>query len=258
MVRPKILVSSFLREGYKLGKNFEMLSDFDYGMVSQNYVNAVLEAGGLPIVSPQIRKTYKDNTLMGELVDTVDGILLTGGYDIDPENYDKYSYKKIKFLDGIRDKQELKLIELALKKDKAILGICRGFQLLNIYFGGDIYQDIKQDLETEYLHFGGRFPKCKKIHPVSIEKDSILSSIFNQDLIEVNSFHHQAVRKLGDNLIKTAYSPDGLIEGFESTKYENVWAVQWHPEIMFSYYPEQLLIFKEFLNKIKNKRSDQS
>ncbi|MDZ7672685.1 MAG: gamma-glutamyl-gamma-aminobutyrate hydrolase family protein [Halanaerobiales bacterium] len=252
-MRPKILVSSFLREGYKLGKNFEMLSNFDYGMVSQNYVNGVIEGGGLPIVTPQVRDESKIDSLLEELVELADGIVLTGGYDIDPVNYNKYAYKKVKFLDTIRDRQELKLIELALKKGKSVLGICRGFQLMNVYFGGTLYQDIQKDVATDYLHFGGNFPKYKKIHPVEIEKDSILFDIFNREEIEVNSFHHQAVDKLGSGLRKTAYSPDGIMEGFESTEHENVWAVQWHPEIMFEYYPEQLDIFKEFIKRTNDK-----
>ena len=252
-MRPKILVSSFLREGYNLGKNFEMLSAFDYGMVSQNYVNGVIEGGGLPIVTPQIRDESKIDSLLEELVELADGIVLTGGYDIDPENYNKYAYKKVKFLDSLRDKQELKLIDYALKKGKSVLGICRGFQLMNVYFGGTLYQDIEEDVATDYLHFGGKFPKYKKIHPIKIDKDSILFDIFNNEDLDVNSFHHQAVDKLGQGLKKTAYSPDGIMEGFESTEYDNVWAVQWHPEIMFKYYPEQLKIFKEFIKKSKNK-----
>ena len=250
-MRPRILVSSFLREGYKLGKNFEMLSSFDYGMVSQNYVNGVLEGGGLPIVSPQIRKNYDDDELMEELIDSVDGIVLTGGYDVDPVHYKKHAYKKVKFIDPIRDLQELKLIELALKKGKSILGICRGFQVLNVYFGGTLYQDINQDLNTELLHFGGKLPKHTKVHTVTLEKDSILSDIFAENPIGVNSFHHQAVDKVGEGLKETAFSPDGILEGLESTKYENVWAVQWHPEIMFSYHPEQSAIFREFIKRTR-------
>ncbi len=251
-MRPRILVSSFLREGYKLGKKFEMLSSFDYGMVSQNYVNGVLEGGGLPIVSPQIRKYYDDDDLMEELIDSVDGIVLTGGYDVDPVHYKKYGYKKVKFIDPIRDLQELKLVELALKKGKSILGICRGLQVLNVFFGGTLYQDIDQDLNTEILHFGGQLPKCKKVHSVSIEKESILDHIFTDNPIDVNSFHHQAVDQVGTGLKETAFSSDGILEGFESTEHENVWAVQWHPEIMFSYYPEQLAIFREFIKRTRN------
>lgn len=248
---PKILVSSFLREGHKLGKNFELLSSFDYGMVSQNYVNGVLKGGGLPIVSPQIREGFAENGLMDELIDTVDGIVLTGGADVDPKYYDKYSYKKVKFVDPIRDHQEFKLIDLALAKNIPVLGICRGFQLMNVYFGGTLHQDIEQDLETNWRHFAGDLPKYKKLHSVSIKENSILKNIFNDSKIGVNSFHHQAVNKLGKGLKATAFSPDGILEGFESKKHENVWAVQWHPEIMFEHHPEQLAIFSHFITKIK-------
>ena len=252
-MRPRILVSSFLRKGHKLGKHFDLLSTFDYGMVSQNYVNGILKGGGLPIVSPQIREDYNDNELMEELIDTVDGIVLTGGADVDPENYQEYAYKNVKFVDPVRDKQELKLIELALSKNKPILGICRGLQLMNAYFGGTLHRDIEKDLETEWRHFAGDLPKYKKLHSVSIKENSILSNIFKEKSIGVNSFHHQAVDKLGEGLKATAFSPDGILEGFESKKHENVWAVQWHPEIMFKHHPEQLAIFTDFINRIKNK-----
>ena len=250
-MRPRILVSSFLREGYTFGPNFKMPSSYDYGMVSQNYVNGVLEGGGVPLVSPQIRKYYDDDQLMEDLVDSVDGIVLTGGYDVDPAHYKKHAYKKVKFVDPIRDLQELKLVELALKKGKSILGICRGFQVLNVFFGGNLYQDINQDLETDVCHFGSGLPKYTKVHSVSLEKDSILEQIFKDNPIEVNSFHHQAVNKVGKGLKETAFSSDGILEGFESKEYENVWSVQWHPESMFSNHPEQLAIFREFIKRTR-------
>lgn len=250
-MRPRILVSSFLREGYTFGPNFKMPSSYDYGMVSQNYVNGVLEGGGVPLVSPQIRKYYNDDDLMEGLVDSVDGIVLTGGYDVDPLHYKKYAYKKVKFVDPIRDLQELKLVELALKKGKSILGICRGLQVLNVFFGGTLYQDINEDLKTEVCHFGRGLPKYTKMHTVSIEKDSILEDIFTDNPIEVNSFHHQAVDKVGTGLKETAFSPDGILEGFESIEHDNVWAVQWHPESMFAYHSEQLAIFREFINRTR-------
>ena len=95
-------------------------------------------------------------------------------------------------------------------------------------------------------------PKYKKLHSVSIEKNSILSNIFTDKTIGVNSFHHQAVDKLGKGLKATAFSPDGILEGFESKEYDNVWAVQWHPEIKFEHHPEQLAIFSDFIDRIKN------
>ncbi len=94
------------------------------------------------------------------------------------QNYNEYTYKNVKFVDSVRDTQELKLIELALANNKPILEICRGLQVMNAYFGGTLYQDIEQELETEWRHFVGELPKYKKLHTVSIEKDSILNNIF--------------------------------------------------------------------------------
>jgi len=132
-----------------------------------------------------------------------------------------------------------------------VLGICRGMQLLNIAAGGNIYQDIGSQYETGLKHSNPQSSKADLIHKVNVAEDTILSSLFGSGSKGVNSFHHQAVRDLAPSFMASAYSEDGLLEAYEQTGDRFLVGVQWHPEMLFEKYPEELKLFKSFVEKAK-------
>ncbi|MGE5325820.1 MAG: gamma-glutamyl-gamma-aminobutyrate hydrolase family protein [Deltaproteobacteria bacterium] len=186
--------------------------------------------------------------------DNLDGVLFTGGEDVAPALYDETRrYATVKS-DRSRDDFELALLAAAQEERIPILGICRGMQMINVKFGGSLYQDLKLDPYSE----GGVVVEHKQAgrrqdatHTVTVtEPESLLASAF-QGCCRVNSLHHQAVRRVGRGLKVTAYSEDGLAEAVEyAGDYPFLMAIQWHPEEMLSQ-PEQKRIFEQFLAKCR-------
>lgn len=216
------------------------------------YAEAIIEAGGLPIILPIIN----DKNEIKALANKYDGFLITGGEDIDPNLYGEEIKEYCSEINESRDFFEEILIEEVLSLDKPLLAICRGHQMLNVKLGGTLYQDIKIDKKNSdninIIHKQEE-PFDKTSHKIFINKDSKLYEVFNKEYIEVNSMHHQGIKTLGENLKKEAISEDGLIEAIYMEGKKFVLGLQWHPEILFKNYKEQLNIFKEF---IKHSKSD--
>ena len=150
-----------------------------------------------------------------------DGLILCGGNDVDPKYYNEEINGSVD-IDNKRDEVDFALLKAYIDAGKPVLGICRGFQLINIYFGGTLYQDIKE----ANLH--KRINDVDSVHSINAEKNSIIAKLYGQD-VSVNSAHHQAVKELGKGLRATAYWQDKYIEAFEHTELP-IFAVQWHPE----------------------------
>ncbi len=173
-----------------------------------------------------------------------DGLIISGGVDINPKLYGEKRDKSVKKIEPNRDELELRLLDIATKRDIPTLGICRGMQLINVYFKGTLYQDI-YSLNLRYPHKNSIFP----IKRVKVIKDTKLYRILNKSTIYVNSIHHQAVKRVGKNLRVNAYDKNGLIEGIESIDSSFLLGVQWHPEYIF-YKSESKKIFTSFINAI--------
>jgi len=188
-----------------------------------------------------------------------DGVLFAGGEDVDPARYGEVKrYDSVDVNDN-RDQFEMKLLEHALHHRLPILGICRGAQVINVGFGGTLYQDLAQDAGPEFEHRQTDAGKARTetTHTVTVtEPGSLLASAIAGSC-RVNSIHHQAIKRLGRGLKVTAHSEDGLVEAVESAgEYPFLLAVQWHPEEI-SDHPEQLRIFKEFIAKCRDRAASQ-
>ncbi|MBO7049060.1 MAG: gamma-glutamyl-gamma-aminobutyrate hydrolase family protein [Bacteroidaceae bacterium] len=193
--------------------------------LAQAYYMSVLEAGGTPVVIP----SYDNEQALVSLLDTLDGIVLSGGADIDPE------YLREEPLDCVsvnprRDAQELLLVHLAVDRQIPVLGICRGIQVLTAALGGKLYQDIKTQHDRPCIEHSQTIARGLPSHEVRLEKDSMLYGLFGKETLAVNSFHHQAVKEVPEGFRVTAMAPDGIIEGMESTAFRPILGVQWHPE----------------------------
>lgn len=234
------LTTYFVKDSYIGTKRIRGISCQDMSMSSMDYSLSVNKAGGIPVDIPVIN----DEGYIEELADRLDGFLFSGGPDLHPYYYGQSLKKGHGLIVPERDKFELKLLEKALERNKPILGICRGLQLINIYFGGTVYHDIYKCTSTDLEHIPKLTPKYCYSHKVTLKDKSKLKEAFGKDIIDVNSFHHQAIDKLGRDLKKTAWAEDGIIEGIEHKDKFFVVGVQWHPEMMHEIYEEQLNIFK--------------
>jgi putative glutamine amidotransferase len=195
-----------------------------YDKVNSTYTQAVREAGGTPLILPVIA----DRQLVARYVGILDGLLLTGGDDVPPEAYGEAPLKQTKTLSPRRHAFEKMMLEAWLPTGKPILGICRGLQQTNVVCAGTLVQDIPTQIGTTVTHRGGG----NTGHTIQIEPGTKLRSLLSGPSVQVNSSHHQAVRKVGKNLRIAARSADGVIEALEFTDGRFGLLVQWHPESM--------------------------
>lgn len=214
--------------------------------LNQDYINAVLKVGGIPIILPVV----DDLTIIEEQISFCDGIIISGGQDIHPKFYGENQHKKLGEVDSDVDRYQLELAQIAIFKDMPLLGICRGMQLINVASGGTLYQDLseKSDDILKHLQSGKRYDIC---HNIRIEEGSILYAVFGSST-KVNSYHHQAVKDLGEGLSITAVADDGIVEGIEMKGKKFVVGVQWHPEMMIAGGSEMEGFFKRFVESINN------
>ena len=189
--------------------------------LAQAYYMSVLEAGCTPVVIP----SYDDEKALTSLLDSLDGIVLSGGADIDPEFLREEPLSCVS-INPRRDMQELLLVRLAVDRQIPVLGICRGIQVLAAALGGKLYQDIKSQHDRPCIEHSQTIARGLPSHKVTIKKDSLLYSLMGTESLAVNSFHHQAVKEAPAGFRVTATAPDGIIEGMESTTFRPILGVQ--------------------------------
>lgn len=214
------------------------------------YVDAVLAAGGLPILIPL--SVQGDD--LRELYQRLDGLILPGGGDLDPESYQAASHPATHGVDVERDQAELWLARQALADAKPFFGICRGLQVLNVARGGSLIQDIPSELPdaaAHYFHYP-EYPLDYPAHSVQIEEDSLLANCFDGPIVQVNSRHHQAMQAVAPGLQIVARAPDGVVEAVEVPGLPYAMAVQWHPENLQAQ-PGMRALFERFVTAASTK-----
>lgn len=222
------------------------------------YSDAVRLAGGIPVLIPVLR----DSVTVSELVRHLDGIILSGGEDIDPLYYGEEHLPELGTVNAPRDTFDVLLIRTVLRQEKPLLAICRGEQVLNVVLGGTLWQDIPSQIPASDLNHRQTEPATTATQTILIEPGSRLAGILGTAKIGVNSHHHQAVKDLAPGLVVTARAEDGVVEAYESIPSapdpygkpfgERILAVQFHPESFTQAGdPTFLKIFQDLVRRTK-------
>ncbi|MDH5543051.1 MAG: gamma-glutamyl-gamma-aminobutyrate hydrolase family protein [Nitrospinota bacterium] len=220
----------------------------EYFWIKKDLAESVFKAGGIPFIIPACGTKIEAEQIMNSL----DGLVISGGnFDIDPALYGA----KRKKVSNIRKKErtisEILLLSEAIRQNKPVLGICGGEQLINVHFGGTLYQDIPSEIpgaldHVQKTHFS------KTCHAVSIERGTLLAEIMGVTSAKVNSTHHQSIKDVAAGLTVSAMSPDGVIEAIEKPGDLFLLGVQWHPEFL-SGDDRQIALFKTLVGEAKKK-----
>jgi len=202
----------------------------------------VEKGGGVPLLLPLSR----DERIIEKYVDIIDGLLLSGGGDVDPALYEEEPHWELEGVSPERDRFEIALIRKMLARKGVILGICRGIQVLNTALGGTLYQDLRTQCGDTFQHRQDT-PRKHPAHTVKIQEGSRLYSVIGNTVIRVNSLHHQAVKGVADGLKAVCWAGDGVIEGVEAPELPFVIGVQWHPEAMWQEHEHASSLFRAFV-----------
>lgn len=206
------------------------------------YNDGITRAGGIPLMLP----LGHDADVVGRLADAMDGFLFTGGHDVDPALYGETDAMGCCEVCPERDAMEKAFLAAALGRDRPVLGICRGIQVLNVLLGGSLYQDLPAQHPSRVDHHQ-RPPYDRPVHAVDLVPGSPLQELLGKDRLPVNSYHHQAVKELAPSLRPMAFSADGLVEAVWLPGKRFVWAVQWHPEFSHMVDADSRKIFARFV-----------
>lgn len=220
-------------------------SGYRRSYVNQDYVEAVLRAGAIPFIIP----FNEDLEATREMVEKVDGIILSGGHDVNPYYYGEDPMLKIGELFPERDVFDMELYKTAIELKKPIFGICRGYQIINVINGGTLYQDLSYADFVKIKHDQVDNP-TQATHFVELEEGTFLKNILGEKY-KVNSFHHQILKDVAPGFKVVAKSSDGVIESIEKITEDNfVIGVQWHPEMLSASNEKSQAIFNEFVKKV--------
>jgi len=217
-------------------------------VMSQRYVQTLVNAGALPWLVPLV----DDATLRG-IHESIDGLFLPGGADIDPVSYGTGPHPLCDKTDAERDRVELRLARWAIADGLPVLGVCRGMQLINVAAGGTLYQDLAEQrsgsIKHDFFPFGGSgYTRDYLAHDVTISPGSHAARVFGDGCVRVNSMHHQGVRDVGAGLVVSGIAPDGLPEALEGSDGQYLLAVQWHPEALTDGDESSRRLFSEFIS----------
>lgn len=222
------------------------LNEFSEGVyVHQDYYRGVEACGGFPLILP----TTEPETCK-RLIDLCDGVIFSGGEDVDPQFYGAEPHQHLGPLLPKRDKAEIVGVHYVIEQQKPLLAICRGIQVLNVALGGTLYQDLPSEYPNALQH-SQKSARPLDTHWVDLAEDSRLQGIFGHNRVRVNSLHHQALKDVADTLRVTGTASDGVIEAVEYAGPIFTVGVQWHPESMWERDPLMKALFYAFVNECK-------
>ena len=239
MTYPVIGVTTMRREN-QVGMRLSSLAEA--------YVEALSQAETCPVLIPNL----VPEAALDNLLSSLDGVLFTGGGDIETSYYQDADHPKVSGVEADRDRLELLILERVVNDGKPFLGICRGLQLINVGLGGTLYADIADQVPGAARH--DCYPDWERdylAHSVEVGQGTRLAEILGSGVIEVNSLHHQAIRELAPDLVASAYSPDGIVEAVEMPDHPYGIAVQWHPEWLTAHNTMRAL-FADFAGAANN------
>lgn len=210
------------------------------------YFLALESVGAVPVMLP----LSADEAALSNVIESLDGFLITGGPDAAPAYYGEETKPGCGEICPERDTLEMALLRLLWDADKPVFGICRGLQMMNVQRGGTLFQDLPTEHPSEVCH-RMEAPYDRTVHTVTVLKDTPLCQLFGAESVGVNSSHHQAVKTLAPGLLPMAVSPDGLTEAIFSPEKRFYWAVQWHPERLWIKDAYSRKLFETFVNAAK-------
>jgi putative glutamine amidotransferase len=210
--------------------------------IYNEYSQAIRSCGGVPVLIPVAQNQETFQTMLERL----DGLLLSGGPDINPKSYGEQPLEGLGEIDEDLDQMELQIAKLAFQRDLSIFAICRGIQILNVSLGGTLYQDIASQVEKSINHTQ-KADKGVNTHSIRVQEKTLLHQILKRKTIWVNGKHHQAIKEVAPGLIVTALAKDGVIEAVEHPSKGFVIGVQWHPEGTWRNDPYSKKLFNAFV-----------
>lgn len=227
----------------------EGLRNYHRTTLSIDYTKAVIAGGGIPVVIP----VSGDREVIKEQLATLDGLLLSGGADINPLLYGQDFKVGMGVPQPERDECEMIIIDEFIKTGKPVLGICRGHQMLNIFFKGTLFQDDRYAAKGDIQHTQKLYPELPTHRVNIIDENNILAELYGKEIV-TNSFHHQSVDKLGEGLTLIAETNDGMVEAFQMKSHKFLYGIQWHPEMMTARgNMEMKKIFEKFVKACQDK-----
>jgi len=217
--------------------------------IANNYLEAIRFGGGVPLLMPLMADTNELRTA----ANVCDGFLYTGGPDINPFRFGEETLRGCGAVYPERDRMEEELFHIAMENNKPVLGICRGIQVLNVFLGGTLYQDIDSQYTSDLLiSHSQKSGRTVLSHSVIVEQNSLLFNILGKDYIQVNSFHHQAIKDIAPALQIAGISSDNLIEAVYHPNHKFFLAVQWHPEHLYAVNEDAAKVFIAFINACRH------
>jgi putative glutamine amidotransferase len=218
-------------------------------IMGQRYVEVLTSFGAVPWLVPLVAN---DESTLRAIYERLDGVFLPGGADIDPSSYGDEKHPTCGRTDLARDRTEVALARWAAEDGKPVLAVCRGEQILNVAAGGTLYQDLaahrEGSIKHDYFPVDGRYTRDFRSHRVHITEGTRLGRLLEDDVVEVNSMHHQGIKTLAPGLVASAVAPDGVIEAVEPANGQFMIGVQWHPENLVETDPRMHRLFAAFID----------
>lgn len=211
---------------------------------NKSYVQAIEDAGGVPMLIP----IMKESRSLAALLPHIDGLLLPGGIDIHPNNYQEDVHPTLRETDSRLDELELALVDWAMQQDIPTLGICRGLQMINVALGGTLYQDLATEYTESLHHANWNLPPSKIVHSVQIESGSLMEEVLGVQEVAVNSLHHQGIKVPGKGIVISGRSKDNVVELIEVPQQSFMIGVQCHPEELYIEQTVWNRLFKAFID----------